>query len=157
MNYKVLSHDYLSVEDDTVSVFKVYLQDIDSTVYVFVNAVGCAVSTVDYVRDAAQRANKGETTIVQVDDYREYTNVNGLAYFDLLRHCLFEHLRCSCQLDQCMYGLPYEWLPVEAQSQITDEERQYVINTRQSFFYSDGYEVTFHSSTIVNRRIPLTL
>lgn len=157
MNYKVLSHDYLSVDDYMVSVFKVQLPDNDSTVYAFLNSEGCALSTVDYVRDTTQRGNRAEKTILMIEDYNNYTNVNGLACYALIRHCLFEHLRVACQLDMCMYGLPYEWLPDEIKSQITDEERRYVVEELQSLFYSDGYEVTFHSSPTVIRRLPIAL
>lgn len=139
MNYKTMSHNYINTGGHImVSVFEVWLPDENRTVYVNVGERYCTITTVNHICNDIQIDDFDKITVdtVSYDD-----NDISSKYFDMLRYCLFEHLKKHCKYMKYKDDLPFEWLLPVYQEQVRDSERAYTENECSGTFATDGYRV----------------
>lgn len=121
-----------------ISVFEVWLPDENRTVFVNIGERYCTITTVNHICNDVQIDDFDKITVETLSyDYNDASS----KYFDMLRYCLFEHLKKHCKCMNYKDDLPFEWLLPVYQEQVRDSERVYTENECSGTFATDGYRV----------------
>ena len=137
MKLQATNHDYMNTGGGCmVSIFTIYDEQLNRTLYLMINEEGGSLSTADYI-----------TTDVDFDDSMLLDNfsISNLKptdnNFELFRDCFIEHVKKDCQRYKHTYALRFEQLPKELQQQLTPEYREWHEKHIGSYYEIDGYKM----------------
>lgn len=143
MNYNVISHNYENTGGHCmISVFEVWLPDENRTVFVNVGEEYCTVTTVNHIMSDLEIDDFDKITVATLNYKASSDSTVTNEYFELCRYCLFEYLKKDCKYMGYTESLPFVWLLLVYQQQISDLERQFTEGECGGYFDTDGYHVT---------------
>lgn len=142
MKYRVISHNYRNTGGNMmVSVFQIYLPKDNRTVFVNCGEHSASMTTVDYINNF-EPEDYDEITIESVDFGCDIDNSGcPVIYEDVFRYCMIEWLKSDCKHYQYRMGIAYDWLPMAVQMQISDFQKNFVLDEMDDLFYTDGFHV----------------
>lgn len=137
--FKVLNYQYLNTGGNTmVGIHDVWLPEEKKVVYVYTNEEGGTISTVDYIRLDLDIDDYDELML----DYVDWGRITGYEkYFELYRHCHSQYLVDDCKYFGITRGIPYHFLSIELQQQISTDYHKYCEAEHGGLIDTDGKKI----------------
>jgi|SRR5690606_740749 len=137
MKLQVTNHDYMNTGGGCmVSIFTIYDEQLNRTLYLMINEEGGSLSTADYISTEVEFADN-----MLIDSFSISTLKPTDNNFELFRDCFIEHVKKDCQRYKHTYALRFEQLPKELQQQLTPEYRKWHEEHIGSYYETDGYKM----------------
>ena len=137
MNYQIINHDYMNTGGHCmVSVFEVWIKDVNKTVFVNIGEEYITMTTVNHIWRDLDIDDYNDITIAEYmycdGDYAE----DGMDY-ELCRECLHEYLKKDCEYFEHKEYLPFEWLLPE-QQKLVENYKQHMLTYEIERYVTDG-------------------